>query len=417
MSKFVITGGKKLSGEIDVSGSKNAVLALMSACLLTSDECILTNVPEIDDVRSMMEIFRELGVEVELNDHVLRIRAAKVKTSAPNAELVGKFRGSILIIGSLLARVGHVSLPLPGGDKIGSRPIEAHTEALKALGAMGKANGLFEFDVQKLTGAKIVMEESSVTATENAILAAATATGHTTIKLAAMEPHVQSLCQFINLMGGKITGIGSPTLEIDGQNSLHGAQVEVIPDSEQAASLITLAAATKSNVTVRHLNPEFLEDYLLKIKKMGVNFEVGKDYVKVMAPTAEYLGTKIQSGLYPKLNSDFIPPMSVLAARASGESLLHEWMYENRQSYVESLVKMGADAQIIDKDRVKIVGPTPLHAEKITTYDLRQGLTLVIAALVASGESEISDIHHIDRGYERLEERLGAIGADIKRAD
>jgi UDP-N-acetylglucosamine 1-carboxyvinyltransferase len=317
----------------------------------------------------------------------------------------------------MLARVGHIKLPMPGGDRIGLRPIVTHLKALQAFGALQKNPDELEFEATKLIGNKVVLEESSVTATENAIIAAVTAEGHSAIKLAAMEPHIQQLCNYLNLMGAKISGIASPTLEIEGVGSLHGASMEIIPDSEQAASFITLAAATKSQVTVTKLNPDFLEDYLLKIRNMKVNFEVGKDYVRVVPPTSDYVGTKIQSGLYPKLNSDFIPPMSVLATQAQGESILHEWMYENRQSYVESLVTMGANAKILDRDRVQIIGPTPLIGGKTATYDLRQGLTLVIAALVAGGESEISDIGHIDRGYERLEQRLQKLGARIKRIE
>jgi UDP-N-acetylglucosamine 1-carboxyvinyltransferase len=249
------------------------------------------------------------------------------------------------------------------------------------------------------------------------MMAAVLASGKTVIKLSAMEPHVVQLGEFLNLMGAKIKGLGSPTIEIEGVDNLHGAQIEIIPDSEQAASLINLAAATKSQITISKLSTSFLEDFLLRMKKMNVNFEVGPDYVKVIPPEGDYIGTKIQAGLYPKLNSDFIPPMSVLATQAKGESLLHEWMYENRQGYVESLNQMGANAKILDKDRVLITGPTKLHGAKITTYDLRMGMTLVIAALVADGQSEISDIHHIDRGYENLEERLRALGADIKRVE
>jgi UDP-N-acetylglucosamine 1-carboxyvinyltransferase len=417
MSKFIITGGLQLAGEIQVSGSKNAALPLMAASLLTQDECVLTNVPEIEDVRSMAQILQELGAEVIFTDHVLKIKSANIRKSDPNPELVKKFRGSILILSPMLARVGHIKLPMPGGDRIGLRPIVTHLKALQAFGALQKNPDELEFEATKLIGNKVVLEESSVTATENAIIAAVTAEGHSAIKLAAMEPHIQQLCNYLNLMGAKISGIASPTLEIEGVGSLHGASMEIIPDSEQAASFITLAAATKSQVTVTKLNPDFLEDYLLKIRNMKVNFEVGKDYVRVVPPTSDYVGTKIQSGLYPKLNSDFIPPMSVLATQAQGESILHEWMYENRQSYVESLVTMGANAKILDRDRVQIIGPTPLIGGKTATYDLRQGLTLVIAALVAGGESEISDIGHIDRGYERLEQRLQKLGARIKRIE
>ncbi|HEV8601342.1 MAG TPA: UDP-N-acetylglucosamine 1-carboxyvinyltransferase [Patescibacteria group bacterium] len=417
MSKFVINGGKQLGGDIRVSGSKNAVLAIMAASVLTKEECVLTNVPQIKDVESMALILKDLGVSVEAEGTTLRINARKLASSSPNPELVSKFRGSILLIGPLLARTGIAEMPFPGGDLIGKRPIDAHVSALKALGAESSANGNLNFSVKKFKGSKVVMEESSVTATENAMMAAVTAQGKTVIKLAAMEPHVQQLGEFLKTMGADIQGYGTPTISISGVSRLHGASVAIIPDSEQAASLITLAAATKSDVTVTGLNPDYLEDFLVRIRKMNINFEVGTDFVHVKLPDKDYVGTKIQSGLYPKLNSDYVPPMAVLATQALGETLIYEWLYENRLGYVAELNKMGANAEILDPHRVKITGPTKLSGKQIKTYDLRMGMTLVIAALTASGQSEISDIHHIDRGYENLEERLTSLGADIKRMD
>jgi UDP-N-acetylglucosamine 1-carboxyvinyltransferase len=417
MSKFVITGGKKLNGSIAVSGSKNSVLPLMAACLLTEEECVLTNVPDIKDVETMIHILKDLGCQVDRQDHRLTIKASGPIKHNPDAEKVGKFRGSILLIGALLARLGKAALPFPGGDKIGKRPIDTHVEALEALGATAETNHEMNFVADKLTGTKIVLGETSVTATENLMMAASLAEGQTVIKLAAMEPHVQQLGQFLNLMGAKVQGFGTPTIIIDGVSKLHGATIKVIPDSEEAASLITLAAATKSDIKVTGLNPEFLEDFLLRIKKMNVNFEVGEDYVHIKPPQGDYVATKIQCGLYPKLNSDFMPPMSVLATQARGESLVYEWLYENRLGYVAELKKMGADAEILDPHRVRIVGPSILHGETSTTYDLRMGITLVIAALVATGESQIHEIHHVDRGYENLEARLKNLDADIKRVD
>jgi UDP-N-acetylglucosamine 1-carboxyvinyltransferase len=290
--------------------------------------------------------------------------------------------------------------------------------ALKMLGAVvEESNGRVKLSADRLTGSKVVMEESSVLGTENVILAAVKAKGTTVIKLAAMEPHVQQLCLFLNQMGAQISGIGTPTLTIEGVDGLHGASIKMISDSEEAASMITLAAATKSQLKITGINPDAMDDYLLKLRKMGVEFEAGYDYVQTYEPTRPYEGIKIQCGLYPKLNSDYLPPMAVLATQAQGESIMHEWMYENRQGYVPELQKMGANAQILDTDRVKIIGPTPLHAQQITSFDVRMGMTLVIAALVAEGTSEIFDIHHIDRGYAKLEERLTKIGADIKRVD
>ncbi|MBX4186654.1 MAG: UDP-N-acetylglucosamine 1-carboxyvinyltransferase [Candidatus Doudnabacteria bacterium] len=416
MSKFIINGGKKLSGEIRISGSKNAVLPLIAATLLTDEECVLTNVPEIKDVETMVEILQDLGVMANPSDHTLVIRAEKITKTALNPDLVKKLRGSVLIMGALLARMKQVELAFPGGDSIGARPLDTHIAALKDLGAqVEQTDERIQLSAAQLTGKKIILEESSVTATENAILAASLANGQTIIKLAAMEPHVQQLCEFLNLMGAKISGIGTTTITIEGVKKLNGAKIEVIPDSEEAASIITLAAATKSELKVTHLNPESLDDYLLKLKKMNVNFEVGENFIKIFPPDGDYIGTKIQCGLYPKLNSDLVPPMAVLATQAQGETIIYEWLYENRLGYVAELTKMGAKAEILDPHRVKIMGPTKLTGAKITSYDLRMGITLVIAALVASGTSEIDGIEHVDRGYENLEGRLASVGADIKR--
>jgi UDP-N-acetylglucosamine 1-carboxyvinyltransferase len=418
MAKFIINGGKKLSGEIKVAGSKNSVLALIAASLLTSDECVLTNVPEIDDVRSMIEILKDLGVEVEFAKHTLKIQASQIKNTKPSGEWAGKLRGSILLIGPLLAREHNADFSYPGGDLIGRRPIDAHLVAFRQLGAtVDTSNGTLKFSTAGLVGRKIVLEETSVTATENIMMAATLAKGTTIIKLAAMEPHVQQLGMFLKKMGARIKGFGTPTITIEGVEKLHGAKIKVIPDSEEASSLITLAAATKSDIKISKLNPEFLEDYLLKLSKMNVDFEVGSDFVHVHEPKSDYQGTKLQVGFYPKLNSDFIPPMSVLATQASGDTLIYDWLYENRTGYVPELVKMGATAEVLDPHKVKITGPTKLSGANLNSSDLRMGVTLVIAALIAEGKSEIIDIHHIDRGYENFEKRLRKLGADIKRVD
>lgn len=418
MSRFVINGGKKLSGEIKVSGSKNAVLPLMAAALLTDEECVLTNVPEIQDVMSMVEILKDLGVAVEFSKHKLVIRAENISKTTPSGQWAQRLRGSILLLGSLLARMKQADFPFPGGDLIGKRPIDAHIAAFRALGAsVDTSNGTLNISAPKLTGTKIVLEETSVTATENTMMAASLSSGTTVIKLAAMEPHVVSLGLFLKKMGAKIKGLGTPTITIEGVEKLHGAKMKVIPDSEEAASLITLAAACKSDVKISKLNPEFLEDYLLKLHKMNVNFEVGVDFVHIHTPTNEYQATKLQVGFYPKLNSDFIPPMSVLATQANGETLIYDWLYESRTGYVTELAKMGAVAEVLDPHRVRIVGPQNLRGANVSAGDLRMGVTLVVAALIAEGRSEVADIHHIDRGYENFEKRLRKLGADIKRIE
>jgi UDP-N-acetylglucosamine 1-carboxyvinyltransferase len=421
MSKFIINGNKKLHGEVMVYGSKNAVLPLMAACLLTDQDCVLTNVPEIKDVEVMASLLVGLGARVDYNrnESTLAINAASVSSTEPQRELTSKLRASILLTGALLGRFKSATLHTSGGDKIGLRPIDAHLSGLQALGVEVEHRGdSYGLAARELAGAVIVLEESSVTATENILMAAVLAQGTTTIKLAVMEPHVQQLGEFLNLMGADIKGIGTPTLVINGVSALHGAKIDVIPDSSEAATFITIAAATKSEVRVSKIRPEFMDDFLLKLKLMKVNFEVGRDYVQVKAPTADYQAlAKLQVGLYPKLASDDIPVMSVLATQCVGETIIYEWLYENRLGYSGDLNKMGANTQILDPHRVKIVGVTPLHGAALSCADIRNGMTLVAAALVASGQSEISDIHHIDRGYAHLEQRLGKLGADIKRME
>lgn len=415
MSKFVINGGKKLSGEIQVSGSKNALFPLFAAALLTDEECRFGNVPEIKDKQVMVDLVRDLGAEVKVSNRAISIKAVSLLKYEPDSKLVAKLRGSIVLLGALLSRMKKARMTFPGGDVIGRRSIEAHLSAFRSFGVSVSNADSIELAADKLLGNAVVLEESSVTATENIILAASLAQGKTTIKLAATEPHVQQLGLFLNKMGAKISGIGTTTIEIEGVSKLHGAEIELIPDSNEAASFITLAAATKSDIKISGLNPDFLDDFLLRLKKMNVNFEVGADYVHVKPPQGPYAGSKIQCGLYPKLASDDIPPMAVLATQAQGESLVYEWLYENRLGYVEQLKQMGAQAEILDPHRVKITGLTSLTGAKIESFDLRMGMTLVIAALVAEGRSEIAGIEHIDRGYENLEQRLQALGADIKR--
>ncbi|OGE83301.1 MAG: UDP-N-acetylglucosamine 1-carboxyvinyltransferase [Candidatus Doudnabacteria bacterium RIFCSPLOWO2_01_FULL_44_21] len=417
MSKFIINGGKKLSGEIVVGGSKNAMFPVLAASLLTTDECRFTNVPAILDREIFCKLIQDLGAEVEISDHTVVIRAKNLNKHVLNFELSSKLRGSIVLLGALLGRFKQAKMSFPGGDVIGQRSVSPHLRVFEKLGASISTEGGIEAQADKLVGSKIVLEESSVTATENAILAAVLAEGQTLIKLAAMEPHIQQLCQFLNLMGAKISGIGTTNILIDGVSKLHGAQIELIPDSNEAASFITLAAATKSEIKISKINPDFMDDFLMKLRQMNVDLKVGDDFVRVLIPKEEYRSAKIQCGLYPKMASDDMPPLAVLATQAKGESLIYEWLYENRLGHIPQLVKMGANAQILDTHQVKIIGSTLLKGAKIESFDIRMGMTLVIAALVAEGKSEIDGIHHVDRGYEHLEEKLSKLGADIKRVD
>lgn len=420
MSKYVINGGKPLQGEIRIPGSKNAVLPLMAAALLTEEECRIENLPQIADVGVMGELILGLGAEVVFDwpRRAVTIKARNVSSYEPDPNLTAKLRASILLVGPLLARLKSAWLPTSGGDRIGVRPIDAHILGFEQLGASVSTGEIYKFSTSGLTGAKIILEESSVTATENLMMAAALADGHTTIKLAAMEPHVQQVGEFLNSMGAKIAGLGTTTIEIEGVKRLHGASVSVIPDSNQAATFITLAAATGSDLGISGVNNDYLDDLLLKMRRFGVVFETASDSIRVLPPTKPYSGIKkLQVGLYPKLASDDTPPLAVLATQAEGETIIYEWMYENRLGYAPELNKMGANTEILDPHRVRIIGKTPLLAADLTCSDIRMGMALVIAALTASGKSTVSQVHHIDRGYENLHGQLLALGADIVRID
>lgn len=417
MAKLVINGGKPLNGTVKVSGSKNAALPLIAGSILC-EETKLTNVPRIKDVESMLEIIRSLGGEYKwTGENEVLINAKNVK-SKPLSEIARKLRASILFAGSMLARFGRAELPYPGGDIIGARSIDTHLNSLITLG-IGICHGeSMCLSAEMLNGGKIVLEESSVTATENILLLASGIEKEVEIRLAASEPHVQNFCNFLVACGAQILGIGTTTLKIRGRKlPLKSTTHAVIPDELEASAFAVLGAVTKSNLTIEGVDFEYLDSVLLQLKKMNVDFTIDKSSMTILPPKASYKSFRIQTGLYPKLVTDHIPPFAVLATQAEGASLIHEWLYEARQSYIRELIKMGANAVIMDPHRVLIVGPTPLYGKEVASYDIRSGMSMVVAALAAQGKTVISDIEHIDRGYERLEERLRSIGADIVRIE
>jgi len=417
MEYFVIKGGRALSGEIEVNGSKNALLPLLAATVLTDEPCLIKNFPVIQDAENALLILQNLGAKITRRPGEILIESAGINSFQPPADIVRKFRGSVLFAGSLLGRFGQVITAYPGGDIIGSRPLDTHLEAFESLGAKVSETPehLLKIEIPKLVGTKIVLSEISVTATENAILASVLAEGKTIIKLAATEPHIQCLADFLNKMGAQIEGAGTNTIQIKGVKKLRGAEQMVIPDSDEALSLAVLAAATRSDVLIKNIEPDFLEAGFQKLKMMAVNFEVGQNWLQIKKPLGLYRASKIQAGFYPKLMSDQLPPLAVLATQASGNSLIHEWMYEGRLGYIQELIKMGANAVILDPHRALVVGPTPLRGAEIKALDIRSGMTMIIAALVANGESILNEAYHLDRGYQKIEERLQKLGADIVR--
>lgn len=422
MSKFVIQGGRRLEGKIQIAGMKNAATALLMATLLTQEECSLDNVPRIADVEKVMEIMRSVGAQVQwIGEHGVSIEAKDVNPQKLNDRLVRAMRSSVLLAGPLLARTGLLNLPEPGGCIIGNRPLDTHLVALEAMGVkVEHSNGVYEFQ-GKPKAAEIVLPEFSVTATENVLMAASLAPGKTVIKLAAAEPHVQDLCHLLQKMGARISGIGTHTLVIEGVQELHGVKHAIIPDQIEVGTFAALAGATRSHLTLYPVMTEHLDSLFTALRHAGVVYELGirnqesgLGELKI-SPSSNLSGFRLQALPYPGFPTDLQAPFAVLATQCKGVSLIHDPMFEGRLGYVNELIKMGANAIVADPHRVIISGPTPLYGQEIKSLDLRAGATLVIAGLVAEGETVLHDAEMIDRGYENIEVRLKAIGAEIKR--
>jgi len=416
VSRLVIRGGRPLDGEIRVGGMKNAVTPILAATLLLTKPCVLRNVPRLSDVERMLDILRSLGSSVEwLSPHELAIDTTKADITKIDAKAVKSMRSSILFMGPLLARFNQVELPEPGGCIIGNRPIDTHLMALEALGAViEKEDNLYRLKASGLKGATIILPEFSVTATENAMMAAATARGRTVIKLAAAEPHVQDLGKFLNSAGAKIHGLGTHTVVIEGVPSLGGADHTVIPDQIEAGTFAVLGGLTKGTTRVTGVEPDHLDLILSLLRRAGVRFELER-HALVISSQSSLNSFRLQTMPYPGFPTDLQAPFGVLATQCAGTTLIHDPLFESRLGYVNELIKMGANAVICDPHRVLISGPTPLYGQEIRGLDLRAGATLVIAGLIARGETILHGAEIIDRGYEDLDERLRALGADIVR--
>jgi len=427
MSEFIIEGKQTLTGEYIPSGNKNAAFPLLSAALLTDEPVTLHNIPNIGDTRTMLAILEDLGVDVTRHSaHSVTVRAGKVLKTTPNPALFSKIRGALVLMGSLLAREGQITLCAPGGDQIGRRRIDTHLLALQALGAEVAYNGDFSLRARSLTGADHLLDEASVTGTENAILAAATARGTTILRNAACEPHVQELCLLLNRMGARIEGIGSNTLTIHGVERLRGAEYTIGPDYLEVGSIIGLAAVTNSEIRIKNAAPHHLRMTLLVFDRLGVRPIVeGEDVLLLpeqdlrVKPDIGGMIPKIEDGPWPAFPADMMSVALVVATQADGTVLMHEKMFESRLYFVDKLISMGARIILCDPHRAVVQGPAPLHAEPqgISSPDIRAGMALLIAALAAEGRSTIRNIRQIDRGYERIEEKLLALGAKIKRVE
>lgn len=423
----MIQGGHALAGTVTPTGNKNAALPILAAILLTDEEVILENVPDILDVHAMLAILDDLGVSVrEEPDGALAFRADGIRGTDLEPDLCRRIRASVLFAGPLLARAGSVTLPLPGGDFIGRRRIDTHLMAFRALGAtIEMPDRAYVMTQSGLSGAEIFLDEASVTATENVLMAAVLATGRTTILNAACEPHVQDLANFLVTLGARIDGIGTNRLIIDGVDRLHGGRFRIGPDYIEIASFIGLAAITGSDLVVSEARRDDMRMILLGFERLGIRVEwLGDTALRV--PPEQSLEVmqdeggaipKIDDGPWPAFPADLTSIATAVATQARGEVMIFEKMFENRLFFVDKLVAMGARIILCDPHRAVVSGPSQLYGERVESPDIRAGMAMLIAGLAAKGTTTIGNIGQIDRGYERIDERLRAVGARIERVD
>ena len=416
--KFIIQGKKALNGQVSILGCKNAAGPVLAAALLTKKECVIDNLPIVEDVSNMLEVIKSLGVKVEnISERKVRIKAENLNPDTLDFDRVSKTRISVLLFGALLPRVPSFRMPPPGGDRIGVRPISVHLDALEQMGAkIKKTSDYYQVESSNLEGKEIVLDEFSVTATEVIMLSAVLAKGKTVIKGAAAEPHIQDLGRMLVSMGAKIKGVGTHTIEIEGQKELKGASHSIIADPIEAGTFIIAAACCGEKVEIKNVNPEYLDLFLKKLEEIGVKLIRGKDSITVLK-SDNLKAVKIQALPYPGFPTDLLPVIIPLLVKAKGRSLVHDPLYENRFNYVQEMRKMGADIELVDPHRSFVFGPKELSGLCIESWDIRAGACLVIAGLSAEGKTTIKNIFQIDRGYERIEERLSQLGADIKRVE
>jgi len=423
MNKYIIEGSFPLKGRIKASGNKNAALPCIAATLLTDSEVILRNIPEIEDVRVMFEVLQSLGVTVTRRSHgEYSVKTTEIKSSEILLEHASNIRASILFAGPLLARTGKVLLPPPGGDVIGRRRLDTHFLAFSALGAQIEIDGMFRLNANKLVGTDIFMDEASVTATENAIMAASLASGKTTIMNAASEPHVQDLCNMLNSMGAKITGIGSNILYIEGVKKLGGTEFGIGSDFMEVGSFIGLAAVTRGELEIENAGPENMRMVRIAFNKLGIHWETDGTTIRIpsgqdmrVSPELGGMIPKIDDSPWPGFPADLTSIMTVVSTQVEGTVLIHEKMFESRMFFVDKLIGMGARIILCDPHRAVVSGPSRLRGAELVSPDVRAGMAMVIAALCAEGKSVIHNVYQIERGYESLSEKLNSLGAKIER--
>ena len=423
LESFVIEGGNPLNGRVRVAGNKNGALPILAACLLTEEPVVLGNVPRIRDVDTMLGLLAELGADVEwLGPNEVRVQAASITRTDADECLSERIRASFLLGGPLLARFGHAVLSHPGGDPIGRRRLDTHVHAFEQLGATVSIDRRFELRADRLEGNRIFLDEASVMGTENAVMAATFARGETVLVNAACEPHVQDLCRFLVSLGAQIDGIGSNVLKIQGVERLSGGEHRIGPEHIEAASFMALAAVTGGDVTVEGVEPDDLMAILAAFERLGIRAEIGESTVRV-PPGQELvirddLGDqipKIEDGPWPMFPADLTSIALVIATQTRGTILIFEKMFENRLFFVDKLVRMGARIILCDPHRAVVNGPVKLQGARLESPDIRAGMAMLIAALCAEGTSTIGNIGQIEKGYERIDERLRGLGASIER--
>jgi UDP-N-acetylglucosamine 1-carboxyvinyltransferase len=414
--RITVEGGHRLKGTVTISGAKNGALPCVAAALLTSEPVTLHNIPEIADIETMFDVLEFLGARAEhTGPNSVTIQATSVNRFSPPTELVIKNRANFLIMGALLARFGQAACSPPGGDVIGQRPVDVHLAGFRALGAeIGREGEKFTAKAARLKGNRIFLDYPSWLGTENLMMAAALAEGHTTLVNAACEPEVECHAALLNLMGARISGAGSPVIEIDGVKELHGAEFTIIADRFEAGTFAVAAAITSGDVVIQDAAPRHLDAVIAKLREIGVSVEETESGLHVRAE-GDLQASNLQAFPYPGMATDMQPPLAALLTQANGVSYIHERVFDNRMLYVAELRTLGAEIITTGGTTAIITGPTPLIGSQVRALDIRAGAAVVLAALTASGRTEVRDIYHLDRGYERFEEKLKELGAVIER--
>jgi UDP-N-acetylglucosamine 1-carboxyvinyltransferase len=415
VDKFVINGGRILNGQVSVSGAKNSVLALMPAVLLNNGVNVIGNVPEVNDIYTMMKLLTQLGVKTSFENHILNLDSSNITSQTAPYEHVKKMRASVYVLGPLLAKYGYTKVSMPGGCAWGPRPIDLHLEAMKKLGAEIELEGGYIIaKAKRLTGARINFDISSVGATGNALMATVLAKGSSQISNAAVEPEITQLVEYLISMGAKIDGLGTSVLEIEGVDELHSANIENIPDRIEAGTLLIAAAMTKGKIILKNAEPKHLSAVLQKLEDSGVNISINNKIIELDSSNIDIKNTDVTTAIYPGFPTDMQAQWTAFMSLAKGTSTITDTIYLDRFKHVPELRRLGADIEILNNSAI-VKGVEKLTGAKVMSTDLRASASLVLVGLAAEGSTEVLRIYHLDRGYQRIEEKLQALGADIRR--